>query len=138
MLTPAEISAPLIADLKADATLVTAVGAEIREDQWQGDDFVYPSVRVGGNQYPLHPTDGNCFGQWINISLSIFVFTEGLSSLLNQQIMGMVGEALQGSQLNTAALSSLALRVDYVPPIAFIFHAWRGEVLISGRVKEKV
>jgi len=46
-LSNADIQAAIVAKLKASTQVTAKVSAlEIREDQWQGTEFVYPNIRV--------------------------------------------------------------------------------------------
>lgn len=136
-LIPVDLSDALVAALKADATLVTQVGEEIREESWMGDDFVYPAVRVDVNTMPIGATNGVCHGEWFDFNVSVYVFTNQPSSRVNQQIMGTIGRLFQNNTISTAGvLKSQPLNVDHILPIAIGQNFWRGEVLLTGQMKE--
>lgn len=141
-LTPVDLVEALITKLTGDATLLATLPGgtsdEIREEHWQGTDFAYPNVRLGVNFMNTNAINGQCHGQWFDFSASAYVFSEGESSKECQTIMGVIGRLFLLATVSSAALRTQPLDVDYVPPIAEDIKLWRGEVLITGRVKELV
>jgi hypothetical protein len=102
MISNTLVQKALIARLKA-AVNVTALlngAAEIREGQWQGRSFVYPSIRVTiGVQTPrieATPCD------WSRVSFSILSFSEERSSFEADDIAGAVNSALHLAAWDTA------------------------------------
>jgi hypothetical protein len=90
-----DIQEAIITKLKAYAPLLTALGTasgEIREDQWQGIDFVYPAVRVEIGSISSVETQDNC-NYWGN-TFRVLVYSEQPSSLQANTIMSLVVDAL--------------------------------------------
>lgn len=111
------IQAALIAHLKADATLaayLTAQSAvnEIREMEWQSDQFVYPSVRVGvGIQVPDGPTSV-CYTSNGEVAFTVVCFGEGDSSYQADELAGIVNNALVGKRVTGSGFGSLSIQSD--------------------------
>jgi hypothetical protein len=132
---PDDVLEAFMTHLKADVTLI-AQTTDIREAWWQGDEFTYPNIRVQDNQIPVRRDNGNCHGQWFELNMSVYVFTQGPSSLINRQLMKLVARSLQNGTVSSAAIRTQLLDVDYIPPITVGPELWRGEVVVSGRLKE--
>lgn len=95
MLRNDTIQAGLIEEFKSLSPVSTLLGGttEIREDQWQGTQFVYPAIRVDiQNQIPS--IEGCAYG-WIDAIVK--VFSEGTSSLECDKIAGTVFQNLRRS-----------------------------------------
>lgn len=136
-LSPYDVQVAFISKLKGDANLVAAVTAkEIKEANWGGDEFVYPAVRVDNNPMQFADNNGNCFGEWFDINVSVFVFTEGTSSRECSINMGLIGKLLGRNVISSAVLRSQPLSITYIPPIPDGMNKWRGEVVVLGTVKE--
>jgi hypothetical protein len=113
MISDELVQAGIIAKLKANTALITfltdrSAGDEIRENQWQGRQFVYPLIRVDlVNQDEV----GNppCFSR---ASFNVFAITEGDSSKDAGVLAGLVNEALirkkfSGTGYNSGLIVSL-------------------------------
>jgi hypothetical protein len=138
-LSPVDLASAFIANLKADAALVAAVtAAEIRSVRWQGDSFSYPNIRLDDRDMRVMEDNGNCHGQWFNIGVSIYVFTHDSPPLSCNTIMGIIGKRYQNGILDSTELRSQPLDIMYINPVAEEFNTWRGEVIVTGRIKEKV
>jgi hypothetical protein len=124
------IQASIIAKLKASTTVTAEVGSsEIREDQWQGTEFVYPNVRV--RMINNVPTMGsNCLRA--NIDLSILVFTEDDSSRNADRIAGIINTVLHESSFTSSGLQLNLHTTNLVPAIRSDTRTWRSEVRMSG------
>lgn len=85
-----DIQAGIIAKLKADSTLVSALNSnnEIKELQYQGADFLYPAVRVSiGTQTNDRRSPFCAFGF---LPFTVRVFSEQKSSQQADDILGKV------------------------------------------------
>lgn len=93
MISTQTVQEALVTELKNDAPLVTAVGAEIREAQWQGVDFAYPAIRVDMiRMVPWHP--GTCANRLNCSKFSVLTFSEESSSFEANQLAGLVVDVL--------------------------------------------
>ena len=135
-LDPNDVQRAFITKLKAHVPLTDLVGVEIREANWMENEFTYPSVRVDNNAMGFMAQNGNCYGQWFDISVSVFVFTESTSSKACGDMCGLVGKLFGLSTVLNARLQSQPLDIQYTPPIPMGDTFWRGEVIVTGRVKE--
>ena len=100
MISPEDLQSALLALLKANANLVTAVGAEIREENWQGTNFVYPCVRLKTlMQYARG--NGTCRLDESTLSFQAHVYSEQDSSYECSTIIGLVYVAVAGKRLHT-------------------------------------
>lgn len=121
------VQAGIITKLKADTALTTwltdrSAGSEIRENQWQGRQFVYPAIRVD----LLPQTEaGNppCYSQAL---FNVFAFTEGDSSKDCGILAGLIDTAMirknfSGTGYNSGIISSLGT----VPPIRTAERTWQ-------------
>ena len=93
MISNNDIQEAIVAKLKADALLTSALAtsAEIREDQFQGNDYKYPCVRVKiGEQVPKIP---NCpiYSQ----SFIVQAMSELDSSKESNNVAYLVSEAIK-------------------------------------------
>lgn len=89
------IQAAIITFMKANAALVDwlsnfSAENEIRENQWQGRDFVYPAIRVDlVSQQPI----GNppCHAE---LAFNVFCYSESDSSQQADKLAGLINAAL--------------------------------------------
>lgn len=134
-LVPIETAqAALIAYLKAMTTLVTALGSadKIKEWSWQGDNFVYPAVRL---QMGIARADGepDC-GKWV-LPFYVMCFSEQKSSKQASQIASIVA-AIHGVEpgiLN--GVRFVRFYVDQlIPPIRQDELTWRSEVVAHSTI----
>jgi hypothetical protein len=130
------IQAALVAYLKLRTTLTNKLVAcgssasEIREDEWQGTNFVYPNVRVRMiDNSPM--ADSGC-GQ--NISFSVMVFSEHASSLEAEEISGIIAKDFHGRSFSSNSIAFSTTVTNLVPAIRSDIRTWRSEVLMTGIV----
>lgn len=120
MISPELIQAAIITQLKANTALINWLTArnaanEIRENEWQGSNFVYPNVRVDlGTQVPV--TNGVCHPTQSNLSFSVFSFSEQDSSKQANVLAGLVNAALFNTRLSGTGWASLLIDSDGVLP----------------------
>ena len=119
----------IVSLLKADASLVARVGLEIREDEWQASNFVYPCVRVGG------PTVGSPFGAGgcaNSCSFQIFAFSAEPSSLGCALLTDLVVSAVEEKTFvgPTIRLSTVYITL-VTPPKRAQVNVWRSIIECS-------
>lgn len=139
MLTPETVQAAIISLMKSRPSLVSAVGAEIREDNYQAVSFAYPAYRVAVNSMsPLG--NGECRPLMSEVRWSVYAFAEDPSSRAAAALTGLVANELFGRQLSGAGIVSMT-RVNIpeggvTPPVPEGERMWRGEVMFVAQVKE--
>ena len=100
MISPELIQKAVIAKLKANTALVTALGSadKIKESQYQSTDFVYPAVRVDINeQTPIG--NGVDHLKLSTVGWSVRVYSEKDSSFEANDLLGLVLTALFNTQI---------------------------------------
>lgn len=130
MLRNDEIQAALIAKLKGNATIVALLSSsgDIKEDQWQGTNFVYPAVRLQLNSNePLTP---NC--PHLRIGLSILVFSETDNSLQADQIAGIINNELHNRQFSSNGIAISLRTTNLIPAVRSERLIWRSQILMTG------
>jgi hypothetical protein len=121
------VQAGIIAQLKANSALTTwltdrSAGSEIRENQWQGRQFVYPAIRV--DLLPqTEPGNPPCYSQTL---FNVFAFTEGDSSKDCGILSGLIDAALIRKKFSgTGYGSGLVITLGAVPPIRTAERVWQ-------------
>jgi len=110
----AVVQAAIVAKLKADGPLVAwltarAAGAEIREAQWQGTEFVLPATRVNiGTQTPAE--NGPCYPYNAEADFVVVAFSEQDSSKEADTLAGLANNALLGKTLSGTGFKSGVIR----------------------------
>jgi hypothetical protein len=131
-----QAQAGLITYLKSITALVTALGPvvnnqgganEIKEYFYQGNDFVYPGVRL---QMGIQRAEGepNC-GKWL-LPFYILCFSEQKSSKECSQLASIVGKihGKKPGSLNGVIFSQIYVD-QMAPPIRQDELTWRSEVI---------
>lgn len=127
MISAELVQAGIIAKLKADTSLIAwltarSASAEIRENQWQGRQFVYPAIRV--DLLPqTEPGNPPCYSQ---VLFNVFAFTESDSSKDCGILAGLVDTALIRKKISgTGYDSGLVLSLGAVPPLRTAERVWQ-------------
>lgn len=109
--------------------LLTNGGAnEIRESQWQGDDFEYPAVRISMDYMP---SSIDCFD---SIDVIIEVFSEQKSSKEAAHIAATIYGLLHNQQINDGTTNSWHIHVEKInKPIRDIY-AWKSTLEVNALV----
>jgi len=128
-----QIQAAIISYLKnnSDITGELPAGAtEIREDQWQGDEFTYPNIRVRliNNDPDMKQCDLH------SVLFSCLVFSESTSSQQADTIAGIIGITLHERSFMSNNIAFSATVTDLVPAIRSDRRTWRSEAIMSARV----
>ena len=138
MMTPEEIQAAIIQFMKNRPQLVSAVQNEIREDNWMGTDFVYPTYRVSVDTVgPL--TNGECRPFMFDVNFTVYCHAEGPSSKQASYLEGLVAQNLQGQQIRTSRIVPI-IRIN-IPengislPVPEGERLWRGDVRFNTQLK---
>lgn len=131
MLRNDEIQTALIAKLKGNATIVALLSSseDIKEDQWQGADFIYPAVRLQLNSnQPL--AGGDC--RHLRIGLSILVFSESDNSLEADKIAGIINNELHEKQFSSNGIAISLRTTNLIPAVKSDVRTWRSQILMTG------
>lgn len=127
----------VISRLKANTTLIAELVSfdssanEIREDQWQGTEFVYPNIRVRLiSNNPDGDTD-DCSTSSVNIGIS--VFTQDYSSLEADKIAGIISASLHGKTYIANNVELFLRTTNILPAFRSDRNTWRAECLLQGK-----
>jgi hypothetical protein len=129
-LSNADIQAAIVAKLKASTQITAKVSSlEIREDQWQGTEFVYPNIRVRMiSNRPYESEDCTI----IDFTVGIQVHTQDASTYEADTIAGIIANVLHGHPWSTSSLLISLRTTNLVPAIRSDIRTWRSEVLMTG------
>lgn len=142
MIRPDLVQSGLIAHLKtktAVTDLLSSTG-DIKEDQWQGRDFVYPAIRFG-NIALIPQTDNSC--ELYSLDLAWYVFSEKPSSWEADKISGIINAELNNAQFSVSVTDGdgeiydlqFYLRTIQIQPAERIDErTWKSVVVQIGRV----
>jgi len=122
-----------IADLHAALT----TDEPIRENQFQGTQFVYPAVRV--NLTYLNPTENTpCRDEVFKSYFSIISYSEGTSSLEADTIAGLVAEALDEAVIDEPTFRTGNISLGGVnAAIRIGERLWRAETFFRTSIYQK-
>ena len=126
-----QIQQGIVSYLKANATITAQLttSAEIREDQWQGRDFVYPNIRV--RMISNLPQIDNRDGCDHRVSMGIQAYSEDDSSQEADRIAGIIGNVLHGRSFSSNSLNFHSVVTNLVPAVRSDIRTWRSEVLLQ-------
>lgn len=136
------VQAAIVAYLKSKTSitvkLVDVDGAahpeEIREDNWQGDTFTYPNIRVDlGNQTNALGPRCSVYNQ----DFSILVFSEYPTSKECDDIAGAVAAELDGKGFTKNSIRFTGIACTLVPAIRRDERTWRSEVICRATVQNQ-
>lgn len=126
-----EIQTAFISTTKGNANIVALLttSEEIREDQWQGNEFVYPNIRI--RMVSNSPMDADCRQQF---TVSFMVFTEDASSEKADKIAGIIAGELHNKAFVANLLKISLFTTNLLPAIRSDIRTWRSEALFQGIV----
>jgi hypothetical protein len=132
---PIELAqAAIISYLKSIPALITALGSatQIKEWSWQGDDFIYPAVRLQMGIARSEP-EPDC-GRWA-LPFYVMCFSEKKSSKEASQLASIVA-SIHGVQPGTLnGVHFVRFYVDQlIPPIRQDELTWRSEVVFHSAI----
>lgn len=132
-----QIQKNIVAHLKSITALVAELTAfdssanEIRENEWQGDNFVYPNIRVRMiNNNPDGDTS-SCNSTSVNVG--VMVFTQDYSSLEADKIAGIISVSLHGKTYIANNVELFLRTTNILPAIRSDRNTWRAECLMQGK-----
>lgn len=135
MISNDEVQSALITYIKSKPAVTGALlagEAEIREDQWQGDVFTYPCVRLRLiSNVPLGATKECSVAR---VRMSWMVFSESSNSAEADRIAGVIYEELHRKQFVSNSIQFYLRGVDLIPAARINERTWRSEVLMDGTI----
>ena len=127
MVSLVDFQEAIISLLKSDANLVAAVGPEIREDEYQATNWLYPCVRVGGPT--LGAPMGVCNSRGV---FQVLVYSTEASSLRCAALTDLVVAALEKKVFVGVKVTMSTIYISVVrPPTRAAGSAWRATVECS-------
>lgn len=136
MLDNNDIRSAIVAWLKGNAAIVanlTAGGTgavEIRELWWQGEDFLFPNIRVTCSS--SIPTQCD----YSDIDAIISYFSEEKSSKKSLVGQGVIAKQLHKKSVSQNSVSLVNMRVINLPDAVQEGGIWKADVILSMRVSE--
>jgi len=127
MRTNDEIQAVWVANLKSKTNIVSLLSQtnEIREKQWQGDDFVYPAIRVS---VEVFPSMTRCSDR---ATILIDIFSEEKSSKQCQGIGAAVAKEYHGKAFSVSNMRFSSVLVTRIGRVERSIYAWTQQIEIS-------
>lgn len=133
MISNSDIQQSWIAKLKANSSITALVPAvEIRENQWKGERFSYPNIRVKLTNFAPNTPNNNCL--IFRSEVSILCFSEIKSSKEADDIAGVVATQLWGHPFTSGGVKFTAVNLvniipAYVPE--YDTNSWLSEVNLN-------
>lgn len=85
---------------KTEVTSELSSSDEIRENQYQSTEFVYPNIRLDGSMIPEENANCNRY----SLDISWLVFSEEASSAQANKIAGIISNVLHGKSFSQGGL----------------------------------
>ena len=132
MLRNDQIQSAWVAYLKSNATILAELpdNDEIREDNWQGDEFSYPNIRVRiVSNSPVAGRDCNLH----DLVIGTLAFSENASSQQADRIAGIIADELHDKQFVSENIAFGVRASDLIPAVRTDERTWRSEMISSIR-----
>ena len=128
-----EIKTAMISSLKGKSAVTSELDDtdEIREFNWDGQNFTYPNIRVRINDNLPSPGSDLCLA---NTDIDIFVFSEEASSTQANRIAGIIADEYHKKSLNSEGLFFTRFTVNIIPAIKSDKLTWRSQVNLLSTV----
>jgi len=137
VIAPNVIQADIVADAKSAATITAllASASEVRESEYQGADWHYPTIRVAIiSHFPItgpEPCD------LAALTLAFRAYTEGGSSKANSVILGAINNRYHRKIFEAATWICFMRSAGLTSPTRVAEKLWRGEALFEGTIYPK-
>lgn len=128
-----DIQGSLVQYLKTITDVTNKVSpSEIKEQFWQGEDFVYPCIRVSCS---LTPDQNGCGPD--TVSGRIIVFSEQKSSKESITISGIVAKKLHRNSFTYNNVHWILITILSLPEPVFEDGIWQSEIQFMAKVQTK-
>jgi len=135
MLDNVDIRSAVVAWLKANTTITATLNDanEIREKDWQGEDFTYPNIRVTCSSTP-----NQC--EYSDVTAVISYFSEEKSSKESITGQGVVAKQIHKKSsdvvVDTGTIRLNNVRVTSLPDAIQESNIWKADVNVSFRASD--
>lgn len=121
------VQAAWVAYLKAQPTLVALLPSSnnIKELEWQGEDWTYPAVRISVDFFP---SVNGCIPR---AEIFIDIFSEGKTSNQASNIAGMIQNLVHRRPFTSVGVTSFMVIVQEVTHPARSIFAWQSSIKIN-------
>ena len=129
-----DVRVAIVSWLKSNTTITATLTDtdEIRELDWQGEDFSYPNIRVTCS---VTPTQCNI----TNVQATISYFSEKKSSKQAIQSQGIIAKQLHGKDFTSSSVKMSAIVVTDLPDATQVMEGvWKSDVNLTMRASEVV
>ncbi len=137
MIAPHVIQADLIADIKTQTTITDLLASanEVREDEYQGTIYRYPTLRLAiiGQTALLGPEPCDL----ANIQFTIRAYTEHSSSRTNSVLLGAINDVYHRKIFSGSTWVCWMQSGGLINPSRQGPKLWRGEALFEGTIYPK-
>lgn len=131
MKTSYEVRAAIIAYLKSQSTVTSLLttNGQIKELQWQGDEFIYPAVRVGVDLFPN--VADNCPDR---VEITIDSYSEEKSSSQSIQLSDAIAAVFHKKPFDQNGLNFSSVVVTSILKPTRNMFAWQSPVAFRADV----
>jgi hypothetical protein len=139
MISTADVQTDIITKLKAHAALTTLVDDEIREENWMGTAYTYPSVRVHITRLQPIERPGSCEDTAFMCQFNVGYRVASPSSKNAADGLQVAIEALLDQHLSGAGIFTARTGVtlqDVGGPIPEAENAWVARAFFNCRLQE--
>ena len=137
MIAPHVIQADLIADIKSQTTITDLLASanEVREDEYQGTIYNYPTLRLAivGQTVLLGPEPCDL----TNIQFMVRAYTEHSSSKTNSVLLGVINDVYHRKIFAAGTWVCWMQSGGLINPARQGPKLWRGEAIFEGTVYPK-
>lgn len=122
-----DIQASWIAHLKSKPTLIAllANSGQIKELQWQGEEFVYPAIRVSVDFFP---SVNGCIPR---ANIFIDVFSEEKTSKQASNVAGVIQNLVHRKPFTSVGVTSFMVIVQEVTHPERSIFAWQSSIKVN-------
>lgn len=127
------VRAVLVSYLKNNSATIGIVSKEVREKQWQGNDFDYPAIRVK-IIFQKPPLDATC--NWADLQFSVQCYSELASSQESESMELEVTKLLDNKTISSGGVKIYSLHcVGMIGSNRVDERTWMAETMFTGKVQ---
>lgn len=125
------LQSAIVSYLKLQAVVLAELSStlEIREDQWQGINFVYPCIRV-----QMNANRPFAYCNMSDIEFSVLAYSEQASSAQADKIAGIIKSVLHAKSFSQSGYNFSLRCTDLVPADRDDERTWLSRVRLAGAV----